>query len=88
VLTVLAIIVVGKSLAAIGIVLGLRGGLPMALTVAASLAQIGEFSFVLAAMGVNMGLISLEAQNLILAGAILSISINPFVFRVLARARF
>lgn len=85
VLEVLAIIMVGKSVVAFGIVLAFGRGVPMALTVATALAQIGEFSFVLAGLGVHMGLISPEAENLILAGALLSISLNPFVFRALAR---
>lgn len=86
VLAVLAIIIVGKSAAAMGIVLAFRRGFHMALTVAASLAQIGEFSFVLAALGVGLKLISVEAQNLLVAGALLSIGLNPFLFRALARA--
>jgi monovalent cation:H+ antiporter-2, CPA2 family len=80
-----AIIVIGKSLAALGIVLALRRPLSTALTVAAGLAQIGEFSFILAALGVGLGLISLEAQNLILAGALLSITLNPLVFYAVSR---
>jgi CPA2 family monovalent cation:H+ antiporter-2 len=85
VLVVVVIIIVGKSLTALGIVLALRRGWPMACTVAAALAQIGEFSFVLAGLGVGLKLISEEARNLILAGALLSISLNPFVFRAFSR---
>ena len=80
VLIVLAIIIIGKSLAAFGIVLALGRPLSTAYTVSAALAQIGEFSFILAALGLSLGLLSLEAQNLILAGAILSITLNPLVF--------
>ncbi len=80
VLIVLAIILIGKSLAALGIVLALRRPLSTALTVSAALAQIGEFSFILAAMGVTFGLISTDAQNLIIAGALVSITLNPVVF--------
>lgn len=87
VLAVLAIIIIGKSAAAMGIVLAFRRGFPMALTVAASLAQIGEFSFVMAALGVALKLISPEAQNLLVAGALLSIGLNPFLFRAAGRAR-
>jgi monovalent cation:H+ antiporter-2, CPA2 family len=83
VLAVLAIIIVGKALTAFAIVLVFRRGMPLARLVAAALAQIGEFSFVLAAIGVEMGLLSDEAQNLVLAGALLSISLNPFLFRFL-----
>jgi CPA2 family monovalent cation:H+ antiporter-2 len=82
VLTVVAIIVVGKSLAAFGIVLALRRPLSTALMVSAALAQIGEFSFILAAMGVSFGLISPDAESLIIAGALLSIAINPLAFLV------
>lgn len=87
VLIVVAIIVLGKSLAAFGIVLALRQPLSTALTVSAGLAQIGEFSFILAALGVKLELISLEAQNLILAGALLSITLNPFIFYMASRVR-
>ena len=51
-----------------------------ALTVSASLAQIGEFSFILAALGVTLGLLPPEGRDLILAGALISITLNPFVF--------
>ena len=80
VLIVVAIIVIGKSLAAFGIVLALRRPLSTALTVSAALAQIGEFSFILAAMGLSFGLISDDAENLIIAGAFLSIALNPLAF--------
>ena len=80
VLIVLAIIVIGKSVAAFGIVLALRRPLSTALTVSAALAQIGEFSFILATMGLGFGLISEDAENLIIAGAFLSIALNPLVF--------
>ncbi len=85
VLVVVLIIVVGKSLAALGIVRLLRGSMHTALTVSAALAQIGEFSFILAALGVSLGLLVPETQSLIVAGALLSITINPIVFRALAR---
>jgi len=80
VLTVVVIVVAGKSLAALVIVLAFRYPLRAALTVSASLAQIGEFSFILAALGVSMGILDTAAQNLILAGALLSITLNPLVF--------
>jgi monovalent cation:H+ antiporter-2, CPA2 family len=80
VLIVLAIIMLGKSLAAFLLVLLLRYPLNTAITVSASLAQIGEFSFILAAMGISLGLLPVEGQNLILAGAILSIALNPLLF--------
>ncbi|HWM92718.1 MAG TPA: YbaL family putative K(+) efflux transporter [Thermoanaerobaculia bacterium] len=80
VLIVLAIVIFGKSIAAFLIVLVFRYPLNTALTVSASLAQIGEFSFILAGLGVSLGLLPQEGQSLILAGAILSIAINPLVF--------
>jgi CPA2 family monovalent cation:H+ antiporter-2 len=82
VLAVLAIIMLGKSLAAFAIVLLFRDPIGTALTVSASLAQIGEFSFILAGLGVSLGLLPAEGQSLILAGALLSITLNPLVFRV------
>ena len=75
-----AIIVFGKALAAMALVLVLRYPLRTALTVAASLAQIGEFSFILADLGRTLELIPKEAASLIVAGALLSIAINPLVF--------
>ena len=80
VVAVVAIIVIGKSLAAGALVLLLRYPLNTALTVSASLAQIGEFSFILAALGVSVKLLPPEGQSLILAGALISIALNPFVF--------
>ena len=86
ILTVVAIIVVGKTLAAFLLVLALRYPLNTALTISTSLAQIGEFSFILAGLGVSLGLLPIEGQNLILAGALLSIALNPLVFRALGPA--
>ena len=80
ILAVIAIIMIGKTLAAMALVLFFRYPLNTALTVGASLAQIGEFSFILATLGVSLGLLSLEAQNLILAGALFSITLNSFIF--------
>ncbi|HEX5341165.1 MAG TPA: YbaL family putative K(+) efflux transporter [Duganella sp.] len=81
-LAVVAIIVVGKSVAAFLLVLVLRYPAKTALMVSASLAQIGEFSFILAALGLSLKLMPVEGQSLILAGAIISIALNPVVFRV------
>lgn len=83
VLAVVAVIVVGKSLAAFGIVLLFRYPLNTALTVSASLAQIGEFSFILAALGVSLKLLPPEGQSLIVAGALISIALNPLVFSLI-----
>ena len=80
VLAVVAIVVVGKSLAAAALVLLLRYPLNTALTVAASLGQIGEFSFILAGMGGALGLLPAEGMSLVLAGALISIAVNPLVF--------
>ena len=81
---VVAIIIFGKSLAAFALVLALRYPLNTALTVSASLAQIGEFSFILAAMGMQLTLLPAEGQSLILAGAIISIAVNPLLFKAIA----
>jgi CPA2 family monovalent cation:H+ antiporter-2 len=86
-LGVLAIIIFGKSLAAFGLVLLFRYPLNTALTVSASLAQIGEFSFILAGLGVQLGLIPEEGRSLILAGAIISIALNPLVFQAIEPAQ-
>ena len=83
VLAVVAIIMFGKSLAEFLLVLALRYRLNTALTASASLAQIGEFSFILAAMGISLGLLPVEGQNLILAGAIISIALNPLLFKAI-----
>jgi CPA2 family monovalent cation:H+ antiporter-2 len=84
VLGAVAIIIVGKSIAAMGLVLALRYPLNTALTVAASLAQIGEFSFILAGLGLSLGLLTSEGVSLVLAGALISIALNPFVFAGIA----
>lgn len=80
VLCVVAIIILGKSLAAASLVIALRYPLSTAMTVAASLAQIGEFSFILAGLGLSLGLLAPEGMSLILAGALISIALNPFLF--------
>jgi CPA2 family monovalent cation:H+ antiporter-2 len=80
VLAVLGIIITGKTLAATALILAFGYPLSTALTVATSLAQIGEFSFILAGLGVNLGLLPHEGQSLILAGALISIAINPLFF--------
>jgi len=87
VVATIGIIIIGKSLAAFFLVLLFRYPLNTALTVSASLAQIGEFSFILAALGVSLGLLPVEAQSLIVAGAFISITLNPLVFRVIEPAQ-
>ena len=83
VLTVLLIIMVGKALAAFGLVHVLRYPLHTAVTVSASLAQIGEFSFILVAQAKDLGLADDYAVNLIVGAAILSIALNPVVFSLI-----
>lgn len=85
VLGVLGIIIVGKSVAALAITKQFGLDRNTGFTVAASLAQIGEFSFILAALGVSLGALSRETHDLILAAALLSISLNPFVFKLTDR---
>jgi CPA2 family monovalent cation:H+ antiporter-2 len=82
VLAVVGIIVIGKSLAALAIVLALRRPLRTAVIVSVALAQIGEFSFILAGLGITMGVLPTEGQSLIVAGALLSITVNPLAFSV------
>jgi monovalent cation:H+ antiporter-2, CPA2 family len=82
VLAVLTVIVFGKSLAAFGIVRALRGSMRTALIVSAALAQIGEFSFILAALGQQLEILTRDETNTLIAAAITSISINPFLFRL------
>ncbi len=76
----LFIIVVGKSVAAFLIVLAFGRSLGTALIISASLAQIGEFSFILAELGIGLHLLPQQGRDLILAGAILSIAFNPLIF--------
>ena len=82
VLMVTLIIVLGKSLASFVIVRALGYPLRSALTVSAALAQIGEFSFILAGLGISLRLLPDEANDLILAGALLSITLNPLMFKL------
>src|SRR5688572_30665988 len=79
------IIVFGNALAAFGMAYLLRAPLPRAATVAASLSQIGEFSFILAGLGISLNLLPEAGRDFILAGAILSILVNPLMFYVTSR---
>jgi len=81
VLATLGIVVVGKPLAALGLVLLMKYPLRVALLVAVALAQIGEFSFILAAFGQELGVLSAEATNVIVAAALVSITLNPLLYR-------
>jgi CPA2 family monovalent cation:H+ antiporter-2 len=80
VFVVLAIIILGKSLAAFLIVRALHFPPSTALIVSGALAQIGEFSFILVGLGVALNLLPTEGQSLVLAGALLSIILNPWLF--------
>ena len=86
-LAVVAIVMVGKTIAAIVLVLAFRDPLNTALTVGASLAQIGEFSFILAGLGVALGLLPVAGQSLILAAALVSIALNSLVFAAIGPAQ-
>ncbi|MGY4301083.1 CPA2 family monovalent cation:H+ antiporter-2 [Bradyrhizobium sp. i1.4.4] len=79
-LATLAIIMLGKSLAAFLIVVLFRHPVATALTISASLSQIGEFSFILAELGVASQILPSDGRDLIMAGAILSIMLNPLMF--------
>jgi CPA2 family monovalent cation:H+ antiporter-2 len=85
ILATLFIIVIGKSVAAFLIVTAFRYPVSTALVISASLAQIGEFSFILADLGVSLGLLPEQGRDLILAGAILSILLNPIAFWLVDR---
>jgi monovalent cation:H+ antiporter-2, CPA2 family len=80
------IIILGKSLAAFAIVRAFRHDTKTALVIAASLAQIGEFSFILAGLGVELEILPQRGRDLILGGAIISIMLNPVIFGLLGRA--
>ncbi|KAF7600290.1 MAG: Kef family K(+) transporter [Candidatus Dactylopiibacterium carminicum] len=86
-LGVVLIIMFGKSIAALALVLAFRYPLNTALTVSASLAQIGEFSFILAGLGLSLGLLPTEGMNLVLAGALISIALNPVLFAAIEPVR-
>jgi monovalent cation:H+ antiporter-2, CPA2 family len=85
ILVIVLIVVVGKSLAAVGIVALLRQPLQMGLTVAAGLAQIGEFSFIVATAARSLGLMPEEGFQMIVAVALISIAVNPLVFAAVAK---
>ncbi|WP_422031109.1 cation:proton antiporter [Reyranella sp.] len=80
VLSVLALIIFGKSLIAFAIIMLLRYPIGTGLVVSASLAQIGEFSFILIALGISAGLVPNEGRDLVVGGALFSIMLNPLVF--------
>jgi len=83
ILMALGIVLVGKSLAALGIVLFFRYPFATALTISASLAQIGEFSFILLGLGISLQLVPPEALSIVLAVAVISIAVNPAIFKTI-----
>jgi len=85
-LAIMAIVTIGTPLVAVALVLAFRYPLSSALVVGASLAQIGEFSFILTSLGSSLGVLPAEAQSLVVAAAILSISVNPLLFSALRPA--
>jgi CPA2 family monovalent cation:H+ antiporter-2 len=87
VLAVLSVIVLAKPLIAYAIMRVLRQPGGASRQVAAGLGQIGEFSFILAALGVDLELLPKQGQDLVLAGSLLAITLNPFLHRLLLRDR-
>lgn len=83
VLSVFLIIVLGKSLAALTITTAFKQKTTVSLMIAASLAQIGEFSFIFAGMALSLGLMQQPAYDLVLAGSLLSIAVNPLLFALI-----
>ena len=82
IVAVLILVVVGKGLFKFAFVLLFGHPLRVALTVSAGLAQVGEFSFILGTVGLSLGLLPVEGFQLIVAGALLSIALNPLLFRL------
>ena len=87
VLGVVAIVILSNALMALGLVLALRYPLSTALTIAAGLGQIGEFSIILAGLGLSLGLLPAEGMSLVLAGVLISIALNSFLFRAVEPLR-
>ena len=85
VLGVLGLILIGKSVIALALVVALGYPMSTGLTISAALAQVGEFSFILATLGIAYGLLPKEGLSLIVAGALLSITLNPLAFSVADR---
>ncbi|WP_109397803.1 YbaL family putative K(+) efflux transporter [Proteus faecis] len=85
ILATLAIIIIGKSVAALVLVRMFGHSRRTALTISVSLAQIGEFAFILAGLGVALNVLEPDARNLVLAGALVSIMLNPVLFSLLDR---
>ena len=79
----LGVVLIGKPLTAFGIILGMKYPVRSGLVVAIALAQIGEFSFIVASLGEHLGLLDHQATNVLVATAIISISINPLLYRLI-----
>jgi CPA2 family monovalent cation:H+ antiporter-2 len=84
ILGALAVVLLGKPVVALLIVWGMRYPFKVALTIAVALAQIGEFSFILSSIGRDLGLLTPAATNTLVAAAIVSIVLNPLLYRVIA----
>jgi len=82
VLATLAVILVGKPISALALMLVMKHPLGVALSVSLALAQIGEFSFILASMGQDLGILGSDASNAIVAASIVSITMNPILYRL------
>jgi CPA2 family monovalent cation:H+ antiporter-2 len=87
VLGVVAIVILSNALMSLSLVLVFRYPLNTALTIAAGLGQIGEFSIILATLGLSLGLLPPEGMSLILAGVVISIALNSFLFRAVEPLR-
>jgi CPA2 family monovalent cation:H+ antiporter-2 len=86
IVAIVLLIVVAKAVAAFFIVAALRHPVQVGLTVAAALAQVGEFSFILATLALSLELIPEDAFQLVVAGSLVSITLNPFLYRLVPRA--
>ncbi len=79
----LGVVLIGKPLAALAIVAAFGYPLKVGLAVAVALAQIGEFSFIVANLGTQLGVLSAAAANVVIGAAIVSITLNPLLFRAI-----
>jgi CPA2 family monovalent cation:H+ antiporter-2 len=86
ILAILAVVVVGKAIAALGIVALRRAPLSTGLVVSAGLAQVGEFSFIVATAGLELGLLPQSAFQVVVAVSIASIAVNPLLFSAIGPA--
>ena len=82
-LATLGVVVIGKPLAALAVVLAFRKPLKSALSIAVALAQIGEFSFILAALAISLKIMPPEATNALVVASVISITINPMLYKAI-----